>query len=66
MSNDTQRDSAGRDTRIHGVVLNEANPAPTLRELLRQWSESGLVPPGDLAQRTEMVLDAIGPDGTAR
>lgn len=58
-------DSRGRDTRIHGVVLNESNPAPTLRELLRQWSESGLTPDGDLAERTQMVLDVIGPDGTA-
>lgn len=59
------RDSRGRDARIHGVVLDDGNPAPTLRELLRQWSEAGLVPPGDLAARTQMVLDAIGPDGVA-
>lgn len=68
MSNDTEttvRDSLGRDTRIHGVVLDDGNPAPTLRELLRQWSESGLTPPGDLAHRTQAVLEAIGPDGTA-
>ena len=58
------RDSQGRDARIHGMVLDEGNPAPTLRELLRQWAESGLTPPGDLAARTQMVLDAIGPDGT--
>jgi hypothetical protein len=65
MMNTTERDSRGRDTRIHGLVLSEGNPAPTLRELLRQWAESGLTPPGDLAARTQMVLDAIGPDGTA-
>lgn len=59
------RDSRGRDTRIHGLVLDDGNPAPTLRELLRQWSESGLTPPGDLAERTRMVLECIGPDGTA-
>lgn len=60
----TVRDSQGRDTRIHGIVLNESNPAPTLRELLRQWAESGLTPPGDLADRTQAALEAIGPDGT--
>lgn len=59
------RDSQGRDSRIHGVVLNESNPAPTLRELLRQWDASGLEPTGDLSERTKMVLDAIGPDGKA-
>lgn len=59
------RDSQGRLARIHGVVLDEGNPGPTLRELLRQWSELGLTPPGDLAERTRMVLDAIGPDGVA-
>lgn len=59
------RDSRGRDVRIHGIVLDDGNPAPTLRELLRQWSESGLTPPGDLAARTRMVLDVIGPDGVA-
>jgi hypothetical protein len=59
------RDSKGRDTTIHGLVLDEGNPAPTLRELLRQWSESGMTPSGDLAARTKMVLNAIGPDGTA-
>lgn len=63
-SETTVRDSRGRDTRIHGLVLNESNPAPTLRELLRQWAESGLTPPGDLADRTQAVLDAVGPDGT--
>lgn len=62
---DTIRDSSGRDTRIHGIVLNESNPAPTLRELLRQWAASGLAPQGDLAERTQAVLEAIGPDGTA-
>lgn len=64
-TDNTVRDSQGRDARVHGVVLNESNPAPTLRELLRQWSETGLTPPGDLATRTELVLEAIGPDGTA-
>jgi hypothetical protein len=59
----TVRDSQGRDTRIHGLVLNESNPGPTLRELLRQWSEAGLEAPGDLAERTRMVLEAVGPDG---
>lgn len=59
------RDSQGRDTRIHGLVLDDGNPARSLRELLRQWSESGLTPPGDLAERTKMVLDIIGPDGVA-
>lgn len=57
------RDRLGRDARIHGLVLDPDNPAPTLRELLRQWAESGLTPPGDLAQRTSMVLTDIGPDG---
>lgn len=52
-----------RDSRIHGLVLDEGNPGPTLRELLRQWSESGLTPPGDLADRTRIVLDVIGTDG---
>ena len=68
MSNDTEtvRDSQGRDARIHGVVLNESNPGPTMRELLRQWVESGVTPAGDLLARTEAVLDAIGPDGVAR
>lgn len=67
MSNDTERDSQGRDTRIHGLVLNESNPAPTLRELLRQWATTAeLSHPGDLLDRTNMVLDIIGPDGTAR
>ena len=68
MTNDTDttvRDSRGRDARIHGLVLNTGNPAPTLRELLRQWAESGLTPPGDLAERTRMVLEDIGPDGVA-
>jgi hypothetical protein len=64
-TNDTVRDSRGRDARIHGVVLDDGNPAPTLRELLRQWSESGLTPPGDLAARTQVALEIIGPDGTA-
>ncbi len=59
------RDSLGRNTRIHGIVLDDGNPAPTLRELLRQWSESGVEPPGDLAARTKMVLEYIGPDGEA-
>jgi hypothetical protein len=45
------------------MVLDEGNPAPALRELLRQWSESGLTPPGSLAARTKAALDAIGPDG---
>lgn len=63
----TVRDPRGRDTRIHGMVLNERNPGPTLRELLRQWVEVqyGRQLPGDLLARTEAVLDAIGPDGTA-
>lgn len=68
MDNNSQtqiRDSRGRDTRIHGIVLDEGNPAPTLRELLREWSEAGLSPTGDLAARTRTVLEAIGPDGTA-
>lgn len=46
------------------MVLDEGNPAPTLRELLRQWADSGLTPPGDLADRTRIVLDTVGPDGT--
>jgi len=64
---DVPRDSQGRDARIHGLVLNESNPAPTLRELLRQWYCFGQVLPagGDLAERTRMVLEAIGPDGTS-
>lgn len=60
------RDSRGRDARIHGAVLDEGNPAPTLRELLRQWNDAGLTAPGDLAERTRMVLDAVGPDGTVK
>jgi len=63
---ETIRDSQGRDTRIHGLVLDDGNPVRTLRELLRQWSKSGLTPPGDLADRTQYVLDVIGPDGEAR
>jgi hypothetical protein len=61
-----ERDSRGRDTRIHGIVLDEGNPAPTLRELLRQWSISGATPPGDLADRTRLVLEAVGLDGTCQ
>lgn len=64
MSDETTiRDSQGRDARVHGVVLDYGNPTPTLRELLRQWAESGLTPPGDLADRTQQVLEAIDPDG---
>lgn len=61
------RDSRGRDTRIHGLVLDEGNPAPTLRELLRQWVEVqyGRELPGSLLARTESVLEAIGPDRTS-
>ena len=62
---DTVRDSEGRDARIHGLVLNEDNPAPTLRELLRQWAESGQDGSPELLARTELVLSIIGPDGTA-
>lgn len=61
---DITRDSQGRDTRIHGIVLDEGNPAPTLRELLRQWAESGQDGSPELLARTEMVLGLIGPDGT--
>lgn len=61
---ETVRDSQGRDARIHGAVLDEGNPGPTLRELLRQWSEAGVTPGGDLAARTMMVLDAVGPDAS--
>lgn len=62
---DTVRDSAGRDARIHGLVLDSGNPAPTLRELLRQWAESGQDGSPELLARTELVLELIGPDGTA-
>ena len=64
MSTEPLRDSRGRDVRIHGIVLDEGNPAPTLRELLRQWVEADLGASGDLAERSQRVLDAIGPDGT--
>jgi hypothetical protein len=60
------RDSRGRDARVHGLVLDEGNPAPTMRELLRQWSEAGVESEvGSLYERTVAVLDVIGPDGTA-
>lgn len=61
------RDSRGRDARIHGIVLDEGNPGPTLRELLRQWAElaNGQRAQGDLLERTQAVLDVIGPDGTS-
>lgn len=64
----TIRDSRGRDTRIHGLVLDTGNPAPTLRELLRQWVayyESDRSRGADLAARSRMVLEDIGPDGEA-
>jgi hypothetical protein len=60
---ETVRDSHGRDVRIYGLVLDEGNPARTLRELLRQWSIAGLTPPGSLAERTQMVLEATDFDG---
>lgn len=59
----TVRDAAGRDARIHGLVFNDAAPILTLRELLRQWSESGCTPPGDLAKRTEIVLGLVDQNG---
>ena len=60
------RDSRGRDARIHGIVLSESSPAPTLRELLRQYHEQFHdQAPGDLGERTAKVLEIIGPDGVA-
>lgn len=65
------RDSQGRDTRIHGMVLDEANPARSLRELLRQWVEhyevgdDSVYPAFNLAERSREALKYIGPDGTA-
>lgn len=59
-----------RDPRIHGVVLDESNPAPTLRELLREWElwarTEGLKTTGSLMERTQRCLDWIGEDGKAR
>ena len=70
------RDSQGRLTAIHGLVLDESNPLPTLRELLRQWMEvekkRSALPgydisvPGDLITRTYKVLEAVGPDCDSR
>lgn len=58
------RDDDGRDIRIYGLVLDDANPARTLRELLRQWSVVD-EPSADLRERTEAALNIIGPDGKA-
>lgn len=59
------RDSAGRDTRVHRLVLDEGNPVKCLRETLRQWYELATLPPGgSLMESTAEVLRVIGPDGT--
>lgn len=56
------RDDEGRDIRIYGLVLDDANPARTLRELLRQWSITD-EPSANLRERTAAALNIIGTDG---
>lgn len=72
------RDSRGRDARIHGMVLDSANPARTLRELLRQWHLFGDVVLDDLEdeaprerlrdlmERTQAALQAVDVEGRVR
>lgn len=57
------RDSQGRDTRIHGLILDPTNPAISLRELLRQWAASGQDGSPALLKRTEEVLKQVDEDG---
>lgn len=58
-----KKDSEGRDTRIHGLVLDGAHPERTMRELLRQWVESGQDGSPELVARTELVLQLTDTDG---